>query len=436
VLRLRVALVVAVFAACLVVALLLRPLTHDDEKVPVIPTPPGASRGEAVGDPFAWTPERSAALSKRAAAGTAHLLYTRSPDGAAATATRVARFRTPIESAAKAAGVDPNRLEALVFLESAGRPDARAPGGIEGAAGLTQILAETATNLLAMRVDLDRSGSYTRRIERALRAGNLPRAAALNRARRRIDDRFDPAKALAGTARYLKLAKQRFGREDLAFVSYHMGMGNLENVLKEFDPADPGRRSYAELYFDSTPLRHKAAYAKLASFGDDSSNYFWKLGAAIEIMRLARQDKGRLVRIAALQTADDSARRVLLDGAPQGDLRSLPAAAADTSLSATSGVRLRPEALGVALYAAAQVRTISGAPALKVPGAADGGWTFRVSRTYASDRQALAFQYVLDRLQVLNVIAWSRSARSIDVTASRDAKVLEPLLDRLGGKPK
>jgi hypothetical protein len=427
---LRIALVVAVFAACVVIALLLRPLTDDDKNVPVIPTPPGASRGEAVDDPFAWTPQRSAGLSKRAAAGTAHLLYTRSPDGAAETAKRVARFRPQIERAAKAAGVDPNRLEALVFLESAGRPDALAPGGIESAAGLTQILAETATSLLAMKVDLTRSGSYTRRLDRALREGNLPRAAALNRARRRVDDRFDPAKALAGTARYLKLAKQRFGREDLAFVSYHMGMGNLENVLTAFGG---GRRSYAELYFDSTPLRHKAAYDKLASFGDDSSNYFWKLGAAMEIMRLARHDKPRLTRVAALQTAGDSARRLLLDGAPKGDLRALPANAADTSLNAARDIRLRPEAAGVALYAAAQVRQISSAPALHVTGAADGGWTVRVSRTYASDRQALAFQYVLDRLQVLNVIAWSRSARTIEVTAARDAKVLEPLLDRLGG---
>ena len=35
-----------------------------------------------------------------------------------------------------------------------------------------------------------------------------------------------------------------------------MGMGNLENVLKDFGG---GRRSYAELYFDSTPLRHPKA---------------------------------------------------------------------------------------------------------------------------------------------------------------------------------
>jgi hypothetical protein len=434
VLRLRVALVVVVFAACAVIALVLRPTAKDDENVPVIATPPGAKNGQAISDPLAWTAKRSADLSRRAAAGTAHLLYTRSPNGAVVTAERVARYRKPIERAAKAVGVDPDRLEALVFLESAGRPEAQAPGGVQSAAGLTQILAETATGLLGMK-DAAKSASYTRRLNKALREGNLPRAAALNRARRRVDDRFDPAKALAGTARYLKLGQQRFGREDLAFVSYHMGMGNLENVLKDFDPAHP-RRSYAELYFDSTPLRHVKSYARLASFGDDSSNYYWKLSAAMEIMRLARHDKDKLVRTAQLQTADDSARTLLLGGAPSGDLRALPNDATDTSLQAAAGVKLRPEALGVALYAAAQVRAISNAPTLRVTGADDGGCTFRVSRTCASDEQAQAFQYVLDRLQVLNVIAWSRSARSISVTASRDAKVLEPLLDRLGGKAK
>jgi hypothetical protein len=425
VLRLRVALVVVVFAACAVIALVLRPTSESG--VPKIPTPPGAKHGSAVADPFAWTQDRSAELSKRAAAGTAHLLYTRSPGGVAVTAERVARFREQVERAAKAAGVSADRLEALVFLESAGRPEAQAPGGVQSAAGLTQILAETATGLLGMKVDQTKSASYSRRLNTALRDGNLRRAAALNRARRRVDDRFDPAKALAGTARYLKLARERFGREDLAFVSYHMGIGNLENVLKAFGG---GRRSYAELYFDSTPLRHPKAYAKLASFGDDSSNYFWKLNAAIEIMRMARSDKDRLARLAALQTSDSSARAVLLADAPSGDLRALPDDPASTSLVPARPIQLRPEALGVALYIAAEVRTISKAPSLRVTGANDGGWTFRVSRRYASDEQAQAFQFALDRLQVLNVIAWSRSATSISITASRDARVFAPLLDR------
>jgi hypothetical protein len=427
VLRLRVALVAAALAACAVIALVVRASLSDDDSVPKIPTPPGAQRGAAVADPFAWTPERSGELSERAAAGTAHLLYTRSPGGVGVTAERVMRFRRDVERSAKAAGVSADRLEALVFLESAGRPEAQAPGGVQSAAGLTQILAETATGLLGMKVDQAKSASYTRRLNTAVREGNLRRAAALNRARRRVDDRFDPAKALAGTARYLKLARERFGREDLAFVSYHMGIGNLEGVLKAFGG---GRRSYAELYFDSTPLRHPQAFAKLASFGDDSSNYFWKLSAAMAIMRMARSDKDRLARLAALHTSDRSARAVLLADAPTGDLLEVPNDPSSTSLVPARAISLRPEALSVALYIAAQVRTISKAPSLRLTGAGDGGWTFRISRRYTSDEQAQAFQFALDRLQVLNVIAWTRGATSISVTASPDAKVLSPLLDR------
>ena len=107
-----------------------------------------------------------------------------------------------------------------------------------------------------------------------------------------------------------------------------MGIGNLENVLHGVRrrPRAPTR----ELYFDSTPLRHAAAYARLACFGDDSSNYFWKLGAARTIMRLARTDPAGLARQSRAADGRRPARAVLLDGAPQGDLRALPDAAADT----------------------------------------------------------------------------------------------------------
>jgi hypothetical protein len=395
--------------------------------VPLVPTPAGATHGKPVPDPLAWTPARSEDFARRAAAGTSHLLYERSPGGVALSAERTMRYRALVERAAGQAGVDADRLEALVFLESAGRPDARAPGSIDGAAGLTQILAETARDLLGLKVDSARSAAYTRRIDRAVRRYRFKRAARLTRARKRVDERFDPAKALAATARYLALARKRFGREDLAFVSYHMGIGNLESVLGAYGR---GRVPYAQLYFDSTPLRHAAAYRKLASFGDDSSNYYWKLGAAMEILRLARHDPDRLARLNALQTRAPDARLVLHPPgtAPSDDLKDLPDAPADTGLRAPPGARLRPEALGAALYIGALVRTISHARALRV--LATTPWSFTISRKYASRRQALAFQYVLDRLQVLDVIAWSRDPRAITVTAAKDAAVLSPLLDR------
>ena len=49
------------------------------------------------------------------------------------------------------------------------------------------------------------------------------------------------------------------------------------------------------------------------------------------------------------------------------------------------------------------------------------GWAFDVSRRYRNKRQAQGFQYALDRLQALNLIAWAREPAAIHVTASEDA---------------
>jgi hypothetical protein len=452
--------------------------------VPVVPTPPGGG-GAAVADPFAWTPGAEAGLVRRAAAGAAHPLYANSPGGAEASAARTARYRPLVDAAARAAGVDAGTLEGLVFLESAGRPDAVTPAGLDGAVGLTQILAETATNLLGMHVDLPASRLATRRIRRALRRGRTARAGALARERARVDQRFDPRASLAATARYLAMARTRFGREDLAFVSYHMGMGNLEGVLSAYGA---GRVSYPRLYFDSTPVRHAAAYKRLAAFGDDSSNYFWKVLAGREIMRLWREDRARLRTLAALQTAKASAEEVLhpASSTPRfADPAALKAAwdaheivafpgrpdvtglALDRRMGELAGRvhqpaslyrGLRPEALALALYVGAQVRALSGTAPLRVTSTVRDdayqrvlaarnieathryslhttGWAFDVERRYRSRRQALAFQFVLDRLQIVNAIAWVREPAAIHVTAGPEAARLTGLLDRVGVRP-
>ena len=463
--------------------------------VPVVPTPPGPAGEDTspLPDPFAWDPEREDEFTRRAAAGNAHPLYAFSPGGVVASAERTARWRSQVERAADAAEMDPDLLEALVFLESAGREDARAPGSLESAVGLTQILAETGQNLLGMRIDVEQSARLTRLIARAEARGRDGRAAALRRRRQQVDQRFDGTEALAATARYLKLAGERFGRQDLAFVSYHMGIGNLESVLRDFT-GEPGGEirdvvsdeelTYAEVYFASTPRRRRAAYRRLASLGDDSSNYLWKLAAAQEVMRLWRDDRGELERRALLHEAKGSAEEVLHPpaqtpafGSPgelreaweAGDIVAFPEDEAVTGLRRARqmgelGRRLgqppdlyrglRPEALALALYVGAQVRSISGASPLIVTSTVRDqsyqdalvrrnreatrnyslhttGWAFDVLREYRSRQQALAFQFVLDRLRTLNVIAWVREPRAIHITAAEDAEALLPLLERI-----
>jgi hypothetical protein len=61
----------------------------------------------------------------------------------------------------------------------------------------------------------------------------------------------------------------------------------------------------------------------------------------------------------------------------------------------------------------------------------DTGWAFDVRRRYRSPAQAQAFQFLLDRLQVLDVIAWSRERTHIHITVGRAARALLPLVERV-----
>jgi len=362
----------------------------------------GYSPVDLENDPWAYDQDRQGEFEARAAAGHSHVVYEKSPGGIVATAARVARYRDDVESAADEAGVDPDLIEGMVLLESAGRPGAQASTDLESAAGLTQILAQTATGLLGMRVDVAASERLTRKLGRA----RGPRQAARIRAQRaRVDERFDPAKALAATGRYLKQAKDEFGREDLAVVSYHMGIGNLQGVLGAYgDDA----ASYAQLYFDASPDSHAPAYRLLYRLGDDSKTYYWRVLASREVMRLYRDDRAKLERRADLHA-----------GAGSGDLVLHPGGSADDTELGT----LRPEATALLAYIRHGVTAVSGVRRpLRV--ARRHGFAFDVRRDYATDAQAQAFQYMLDRLQALNLIAWTRLGGRIHVVASSEGRKL------------
>jgi hypothetical protein len=398
--------------------------------------PPSYSPLEIEGDPYAYESGPEDEFARRAAAGHSHVVYAKSPGGVLATARRVEAYRDEIEAAADDAGVDADLIEGMVLLESAGRPDARASDDLEGAVGLTQILAETGANLLDMRVDVRASERLTRRLANA----RGPREADRIRAKRQqVDERFDPSKALAATGRYLKLAKDEFGREDLAVVSYHMGIGNLQQVLGAYGDDEA---SYAQLFFDTAPNRHARAYRLLTGLGDDSKTYLWRVLASHEVMRLYRDDRSKLERLAELHTGAGSGELVLH---PPGETGTFPAsddveeATGDGQLRpfpnepsryglrpATAGGALRPEAFAVAVYIGQGVRKVSGTRApLTVtrtvrpgPGIHATGFAFDIRRRYRNGAQAEAFQFMLDRLQALNLIAWTRDTDTIHITAS------------------
>jgi hypothetical protein len=245
-----------------------------------------------------------------------------------------------------------------------------------------------------------------------------------------------------------------------------MGIGNLQHVLAEYDggTAVP----YTQLYFDTAPDHHGAAFKLLSGFGDDSSLYYWRILGAAQIMRLYRSDRGVLDRLISLQTSADSAARVLhppdktatfadpnalYDGYANRTLLPLPSNAQRLGLvySASIGSSakrlganpalyrgLRTPALDLLIELAARVRTLSGGAApLTVDSAViDGryqqqlgssdpaaatGYSFTIARRYVKRSQAISFQAMLDRLQALNLIAWERFSRVIEVTVASDA---------------
>ena len=471
-----VALLAVVVLAALAAAVLLGP---DDPPrlAPGSGQPPGED-SERV-DPLAYTAAREGELVAAAARGHAHVVYAKSPGGARASAERTARYRPLVEAAAATARIGPDTLEALVLLESAGRPDAVADARLEGAVGLTQILAETGRNLLGMRVDPAAARRLGRSIRRAQRRGDGALVARLRARRRAVDERFDPPKALAATARYLLLARGELRREDLAVESYHMGIGNLQTALRAYGDDV----SYARLYFDSTPLRHAAAWRALARLGDDSATYLWRVAAAREIMRLYRSDPAGLDRMSALQNAKNSAEEVLhprdvtAPFATPDDLRAAyddgRIVALPRGVLAEHGLRvdsqmgelagrlkrsrttyrgLRPAALALLVVLGAGTKEISGRGPLVLTStvrdqryqrlliAGNGeatrnyslhttGWAFDILRRYRSRAQALAFEFMLGRLQSHDLIAWVREPAAIHVTVSGRAAALLGVLD-------
>jgi soluble lytic murein transglycosylase-like protein len=382
---------------------------------------PGSHRLTWVGDPLAYVPSHAHEYVARATAGNANVLFVKSPGGVVATAARVAAFRPLIDAAVRGTGIDPNLLEGLVFLESAGNPNALAGPDVADAAGLTQILAQTGQSLLGMHIELAKSRRLTAAIDAAYSAGRAQLVGRLQRARAQIDARFDPGRALAATVRYIELARRDLGgRIDLAIESYNMGIGNLQHVLSGYSGGKPV--PYVQLYFDTAPDHNSQAYAVLSGFGDDSSLYWWRVLGSVQIMQLYRTDRPALVRLAALETRAGSTAAVLGAADTAGPLVALPSEPHTYGLAYRRGLSgaLRPAALDVLAVLGVEVKRYWSATAPLTLASAHG-YSFSIERHYASLKQAEAFQAALDRLQDLNLIAWSRTSATIDVTASPEA---------------
>ena len=472
------------------------------EPLPGAPKPGAPPYDAAAFQPFAYTDGAAADFLARGSRGMAHVVYALSPGGVEASVARTTRWRGAVERAVAGTRVDADDVEAMLFLESAGRPTVMADGTPASATGLMQIIPSTATALLGMRVDLARSLEINRELPQAQRRAVISAKPKKRRAARRlvrsllrerkvVDERFDPRKALDGAVRYLLEARRRFGRQDLAIASYHMGIGNLGTVIDRYvSPRRPARTtratveryglSWPRLYYDSSPTRNPRTWKLLTDLGDDSRHYLFKVLASREILRLARDDRGELERRIELQTAKASAEEVLRPESrysPYGDDEDLrraykrdelvPLPKDPVRLAYRPSRRmgslsrrleqprilyrgLRREALACLLYIAKEYRRIAGRGTLRVTSTVRDlpyqellvATNIQATREFslhttgfaidiAKPRAEAPLRFLLERLQALDVIAWVEEPGAFHLTVGPGAGAFAPLYEAL-----
>jgi soluble lytic murein transglycosylase-like protein len=472
------------------------------EPLPGAPKPGAPPYDAAAFQPFAYEDDAEKEFLDRGSHGMAHIVYALSPGGVEASVARTTRWRRAVERAVAGTRLDPDDVEAMLFLESAGRPAVMADGTPNSATGLMQIIPSTAVSLLGMHVDLARSLEINRALPRAQRQAELAAKAKKRRAARRrvrrllrerplVDERFDPQKSLDGAVRYLLEARRRFGRDDLAIASYHMGIGNLKSVIDTYVSPRPHARStrltveryglsWPQIYYDSSPTRNPRTWKLLTDFGDDSRHYLFKVLASREILRLARSDRDELERQIDLQTEKASAEEVLRPEShypPYEDDEDLRRAYKREELvplpkdpvrlayrpSRQMGYLakrldqprilyrgLRPEALATLLYLAKEYRRIAGHGTLRVTSTVrdlpyqDALVATNVQATrefslhttgfaidIAKPRAQGPLRFLLERLQALNAISWVEEPGAFHLTVGPEAEPFMPIYEAL-----
>lgn len=271
-------------------------------------------------NPLGWVPGQEADLALRARDGLGHPLWAGSRGGVERSSTVLARLEPFFQRAARAEGVDPSTLAAMVYVKSGGRADLTVdPKSAKGPAGLTGLSPEAAS-MAGLRVNLKQSSELTASIARLTAkqakaetksdaAKFEPELVAMRAERRKVDERFEITKALPAAAHYLHQAKRALGREDLALLAYRIGIDDVRRLLARYG-AKGEDLPYTRLYFDTDPTRNPDAFEILSRAGTDAAFPF-VVEAARQILDLYDTDPARLNALANLHGAKPGAEDVL-----------------------------------------------------------------------------------------------------------------------------
>ncbi|HRY60366.1 MAG TPA: DUF5715 family protein [Patescibacteria group bacterium] len=195
---------------------------------------------------------------------------------------RIDQYDLAINAAANKHGVDALTLKGIIYLESGG--DIYALSG-SSCAGIAQFSPSTARGY-----GLKVAGNWYRFYLRFKKSGADKDAITLSR----IDERFDPIKAIGAQAAYIASLQQKYGEVDFAVAGYHMGGSNLSNVIREYRAGwqSPEKITWEDIVFDASPSKHPKTHRLLFHELEDYSwSYYFRVRSAMKARSLWKMDK-------------------------------------------------------------------------------------------------------------------------------------------------
>jgi hypothetical protein len=231
-------------------------------------------------------------------------------EGAVPGADRVTQpgFRNAVESGAAQFGIDPNILEAHLYLESFGVTTAKSPTGPKGPG---QFAALTAANMCVVK-----DGRYLLRyrgIEKNCARGKR-RTRSLSAGEIIEDNREDVELSAYAAAKLLREELDFFGRQDFASFAYHTGRDRVRRWVLTYLAPQPttvgGKQdiemyglSLAKLYFGSTPYFNPGTYQMFRELMriDYGPTYYARIECAKNILALYRSNHGGFIKLVEKQ---------------------------------------------------------------------------------------------------------------------------------------
>jgi len=213
------------------------------------------------------------------------------------------KLQAIIRAAAQSSGFPAAMIEAIIYLESWGDPNAESPAGPKG---IMQISEATAHD---MGLSIVHATKYRITREKVLvkgKKGTKPKYKTMTHKEPYTvlvrDDRLVPDRAIPAAARYLASNERKFGGEDWSIFAYHCGTGCV-TMMKDLTSRARGIPSdeitVPRMFFSCSPTWNRELYQAIQQqmLRDYSPTYYFRIQRAAELLALYRRDPDELMEL-------------------------------------------------------------------------------------------------------------------------------------------